>query len=294
LNDTISWVESLADLRSRDKKFARDIVENAKVASAKDALQSHAIDFAGEGPTDFLKFCQGRNVKMKAGHVEAVQTSTLQSFEPDLRYRLLELVTHPQIAYLLFMASLALLYFEVTHPGMFLPGVAGAVGLVISLISFHLLEVRWGGLALLILGLIFLVAEAFVPSFGALGVGGIIAFVMGSIFLFDPAVGTLPLTMILPTALGLGFIMMGLAFLALRTRRVKKRSGFDVLIGAEGRVSSIDAQGARHGMVEVSGELWKFESDHDLKINDMVRVTSVHHFTLKVSPRSHFKSVEGG
>ncbi|HEX4922879.1 MAG TPA: hypothetical protein VFV50_02300, partial [Bdellovibrionales bacterium] len=178
LNDTISWVEGLAELRGRNKKFARDIVETAKVVTAKEALSIGAIDFVGEEVATFVKFAAGRTTKIANNkEPKKVATGQIKAFEPDFRYRLLELITHPQIAYLLFMISIGLLYFEITHPGMILPGVAGTLGLVLSLISFHLLDVRWGGLALLVLGLIFLIAEAFVPSFGALGVGGIIAFV---------------------------------------------------------------------------------------------------------------------
>jgi membrane-bound serine protease (ClpP class) len=127
-----------------------------------------------------------------------------------------------------------------------------------------------------------MIAEAFVPSFGALGVGGIVAFVMGGLFLFDPAVGVLPLSLILPTALTFGAVMFGLAYLALQTRRVRKTGGFDDLVGATGRVSVIDPK-SKQGKVEVHGEIWNFKTDQDLKIGDTVRVQKVaENFTLKV------------
>jgi membrane-bound serine protease (ClpP class) len=283
LNDTISWVEGLAELRGRNKKFAKDIVETAKVVGANEALSIGAIDFVGADAETFLKFSNGRDTKIN-GEPHKIKTGDLKPFAPDLRYRFLELVTHPQIAYLLFMISIGLLYFELTHPGMFLPGVAGVLGLVISLISFHMLDVQWGGLALLVLGIVFLVAEIFVPSFGALGVGGIISFVMGSLLLFDTAVGPLPLSMVLPTAILLGALMMGLGYLAMRTRSVKKSGGFDDIVGREGRVSSIGAD-AKNGMVEVHGEIWKFESDSEVKVGDVVQVNGVKHFVLKVQKK---------
>lgn len=281
LNDTVSWVEGLAELRGRDKKFAREIVEKARVASSKEAQAIGAIDFVGEDIPAFTKFANGRTTKL-AGQNGKIAAGMIQAFEPDLRYRVLEFVAHPQIAYMLFMISIGLLYFEMTHPGMVLPGVVGGVGLIISLISFHMLDVQWGGLALLVLGLIFLIAEAFVPSFGALGIGGIIAFVMGGLFLFDPAVGTLPLSLILPTAVTFGLIMFGLAYLALQTRSVRKKGGFDDLVGAQGRVSVIDKD-SKQGKVEVHGEIWNFKSNQSLKVGDTVRVEKVaENFTLQV------------
>ena len=203
MNDTRSWVEGLAKLRGRNEEFAKDIVESAKAVAAREAFEINAIDWVGARKLDFLTFADGKEVKMSDDEMPIVQTGDITTFEPDLRHQVLSFFTNPQIAYLIFMGSLGLLYFELTNPGLMVPGVVGAVGLIVSLVSLHMLEVTWAGLLLIVLGMALMVAEAFVASFGILGIGGVTAFVIGSIFLFDTeATGyVLPLSTVIPTAI---------------------------------------------------------------------------------------------
>jgi len=182
------------------------------------------------------------------------------------------------------MGSVALLYFEITHPGIFAPGVIGSIGLILSLISFHKLNVWWGGLGLLFLGIVMLILEAFVPSFGVLGVGGIVAFTVGSLFLFDPVKSgyVLPLSSILPTTFLLSGVLLGLGYLVLQTRKVKKHGGFDDVIGAEAVVVSIDEVNPLQGYLEIAGENWKFQSESGLQVHQRVKVLSHKELVLKV------------
>ena len=188
-NDTQSWIEGITKLRKRNEKFSKEIVTEAKAVSASEAFKIGAIDFLVTEKGEFLKNAHGKEVILQDNQKEKVITGDLQVFPLDLRYQLISLLTDPQTAYLIFMGSLGLIYFEITHPGVIVPGVLGGMGLIFSLVSFHKLNVQWGGLALILLGLILMLAEAFVPSFGFLGLGGLMSFVLGSVFLFDPQSG---------------------------------------------------------------------------------------------------------
>ena len=276
IQDTESMVRSLAQLRGRNVQFATEIVSQARAVSADEALQLKAVDTVVADRETFLAFARGR----------LPQVGTPEVFQLDLRFYFLNFVTDPEFAYLLFMASLALLYFEFTHPGVFAPGVAGALGLVISLIAFHKLEVTWGGLALIILGVGFLVAEAFVPSFGALGVGGIIALASGSLLLFDPARtgASLPVALALSVALGLGVSLFGLALFIYRTRRRVGSAQSQSMLGLTGAVKSLEAASSKRGMAYVRGEYWRFVSEQEVKVGEVIEVVSMDGLTLSVRP----------
>lgn len=283
VNDTVSWLEGLTELRGRNKKFSREIVTKAEAVSARQAKEMGAIDILATTADDFLKQARGRKVKMPESVELEVRTSELREFRKDMRTNFLDFIANPQIAYLLFMGSLVLLYFEITHPGTMVPGVLGALGLILSLVSFHILEVRWGGLALMLVGLGLLIAEAFVPSFGILGLGGIAAFIFGGILLFDPEVTGLALSLklVIPTAVGIGGLMLLIAYFAAKTFRVHKTAGADLLLQSVATVSFTEGDG-RHGQVEVMGELWSYESPEALKVGDRVLVKNVEGLKVKV------------
>lgn len=284
LNDTRSWLESLTRLRGRSDQFGKDIILKAKAVTAEEALKLNAIDFVGSAKEDFLKFAVGRTVKVRGDRQTKVTVGDLKTFVLDLRYRVVSLVTDPQLAYMILLGSLGLLYFEITHPGTMIAGVAGGIGLVVALVALHKLDVEWGGLALLLLGVAMLIAEMFVPSFGALGIGGIIAFIFGSIFLFDPVKTggyRLPLSLILPGAAFFAAIFLGVGYLLFRTRSVKRKGGFEDLMDLPGLVVRLD-DGSQGGMVELRGELWRFESPQPVALKDKVIVRGYRGLILKV------------
>jgi membrane-bound serine protease (ClpP class) len=286
INDTVSWLETIVKLRGRSLEFAKDIVTEAKSVSAEEAQKLKALDLLVDNEQKFLQEAQSRKVLLREQKDFEVQVGTLKEFEPDLRYRILNFTADPEIAYLLFMGSLALLYVEITHPGLIAPGVIGGIGLILSLISFHKLEVMWGGLALILLGVAFLVAELFVPSFGILGFGGIVSFVVGSLFLFDRDLGgqSLPWPLIAGVTLVFVSIFLGLGTLALRTFRGRQRDTDFDLKNKKTRVVAVDSQG-HSGQVETQGEFWNFISDEELKVNDVVEVLSRQGLTLKIKKK---------
>lgn len=283
VNDTKSWVSGLAELRGRNVKFAQDIVEEAKSVSAKEAHQIKAIEWAGHSKAEFIQAAHGQKTIVKDNKEITISTGALIEFIQDLRYKLIDFLTNPQFAYLLFMGSLGLLYFELTHPGTIAPGVIGVLGLVISLVALHMLNVTWGGVLLILIGLGLMIAEAFVASFGILGIGGIIAFFIGSIFLFDHDIQgfDIPLGTILSVTIFLGALMLGIAYLAFSTRKQRKAGGRDSLLGREGVVRTV---GTSHepGLLEIEGEVWKYQSAVDVQPGDKVRVVAIHGLTLTV------------
>jgi membrane-bound serine protease (ClpP class) len=285
LNDTRSWVEGLAKLRGRSEEFARQIVEDAKAVSATEALRLKAIEHVGANRDEFLKFANGRTVKLPDNKEVKIKTGDAVIFKQDLRYRVMDILMNPQVAYMLFMASLGLLYFEITNPGLIAPGVIGGVGLVLSLVSMHMLDVTWGGVILILVGIAFLIAEAFTAGFGILGVGGVVAFFIGSLFLFDPETTglVLPLSTILPTTILMGSIMLGIAYLALTSRHRRTHAGFDDIVGGTGVVSEVQPGDGRFGFIEIGGEIWRVTSDAPLAIGQRVKVLSHQGLTLQVT-----------
>jgi membrane-bound serine protease (ClpP class) len=274
INDTVSWSQGLAKLRGRNLEFARDIVTEAKAISSEEAVQIKALDIFAKDEAEFLQKSTLRKVQIKDAPDQAVVVGPLSEYKTDFRFKILNLVADPELAYLLFMASLALLYFEITHPGLIAPGVIGGVGLVLSLIAFHKLDVQWGGLALMLLGICFLVAEVFVPSFGILGIGGVVALVVGSVFLFDPSVSgySLPLSLVLTVSICLGAVFIGLGFLAMRTYRKGGKNLDATHLGNIGLV--VRKADESSGQLEILGEVWSYETADHLEVGDKVEVLS--------------------
>ncbi len=290
LNDTRSWLESLTRLRGRSDKFGQDIILEAKAVTAEDALKLKAIDWVGGTKSDFLKFANGRKVKLSENREIKVESGEIKTFDLDARYQVVSFLTDPQLAYILLLGSLALLYFEFTHPGTFIAGTVGGVGLVIAMIALHKLDVEWGGLLLILLGVGLLIAEIFLPTFGILGAGGLVAFVLGSIFLFDPVKSggyRLPLQLIIPVALLFTVLFIGVSVLVLRATKVKKKGGFEDLLDVKATVVNLENSTGLTGSIELRGELWKFESPTPLNVNDAVRIQGYEGLVLKVKKEKH-------
>jgi membrane-bound serine protease (ClpP class) len=286
VNDTVSWLEGIVGLRGRDLQFAKEIVTEAKAVSAEEAKKLKALDFVTNNEQEFLHAAQGHKIILGEKKESTVEVGPLVEFAPDLRYQILNFTADPEIAYLLFMGSIALLYAEITHPGLVAPGVIGGIGLVLSLIAFHKLEVFWGGLALILLGIAFLVAELFVASFGVLGIGGVISFVVGSVLLFDRDITgySLPWTLIGGVTLVVVAILLGLGGMALRTVRRRRKDTDHDLKTKTVKVVSVEP-GGLVGQVEILGEVWRFRSDHEIQLADQVEVLSREGLTLHIKKK---------
>jgi membrane-bound serine protease (ClpP class) len=274
LNDAIAYIRSLAQIHGRNVEWAEKAVREAATLSAEEALRQHVVDFLATDVDDLLKKADGHRIKMNAGDV-TLKTAGLEkeTIEPDWRNKLLSAITHPELAAILMMLGITGLMFELFNPGYVLPGVVGAICLLLGLYAVQTLPISFAGIALMLLGLAFIVAEAFLPSFGALGIGGVIAFVIGSIFLFDTDVEGFYVAwpLIGAVAAATALLCFGTANMALKARRRAVVTGAEELLSARGEALE-DFTG--NGRVRVHSEEWQARARTAIKRGQRIRVVS--------------------
>ncbi len=266
-NDASAWVESIAKTRNRNSKWAIQAVRKSVSIDHEGALKLKVIEYVATSVTDLLNKMHGTSIKMKdVTHKFDTQNVNLIPLELNAKEKFIHTISDPNIAYILMMVGMVGLYIELSHPGVIFPGVIGAISLILSFICLQALPINYGGLALLLLGLALLITELFVPSFGVLGVGGIISLLLGSLFLFDPAMTDLRISLgvILPTVLSLGGIMLFISVYVARVYRRKVTIGVEAMTGMEGTVV-LDIESGKEGKVFVDGEYWNANSKEVLK-----------------------------
>jgi membrane-bound serine protease (ClpP class) len=284
VNDAVAYIRSLAELRNRNADWAESAVRTAASLSARDALDRDVIDLIAADLPELLQKANGRRVKLPAGdHVLETIGLNVQRLEPDWRTRLLAVLTNPNVAYLLLLAGVYGLLLEGYNPGAILPGVVGAISLLLGLYALQILPVSYAGLGLMALGVALIVAEGFAPSFGVLGLGGIAAFVVGSIFLLDTDVPGFEVARALIGGLALtaalAFLFTGA--LLLRSRRTRVITGAEQLLH-ETAVAIEDFEDA--GFVRIRGELWRAIARTPVREGQRLRVTRVNGLTVEVAP----------
>jgi len=285
INDAVAYIRGLAQLRGRNAEWAEAAVRGAASLSADDALQQHVIEIVAKDVPDLLQQLQGRKVKaMDRELVLETRGLAVRSIVPDWRTRVLLMLTHPTIAYGLLLIGIYGLLLEGYNPGAVLPGVAGALALLLGLYGLQLLEVNYAGLALMALGVGLIVAEFFMPAFGSLGVGGLAAFVIGSIILFDNHASgpQVALPLIMGIAVAGGLVIATVGWLADRARRRPLFSGVETMIGA-----SVEAVGDCQDrcVVRYGGELWNARTASPLRAGQQARIVKVVELTLWVEPQ---------
>jgi membrane-bound serine protease (ClpP class) len=286
VNDAVAYIRSLAELRGRNVDWAEEAVRGAASLSAKQALEMNVIDLIAADVPDLLRQIDGRQVHVSTGDVTIASSGVvLEKIEADWRTRLLAVITNPNVAYILMLVGIYGLLFEGYNPGAVLPGVAGAICLLLALFAFQVLSVNYAGLALILLGVLLMIAEAFVPSFGALGLGGILAFVIGSIMLMDSDVPGLRIAKPLIGAMGFvgGLAALGIVTFAVRSRRRPVVTGRDQLLN-ECPIAVDDFE--REGTVRLHGELWNAVSATPVRAGQRLRVIRVDGLTLTVEPHT--------
>jgi membrane-bound serine protease (ClpP class) len=284
VNDAAAYIRSLAQMRGRNADWGERAVREAVSLSATEALKLGVIDVVAADMPELLKQLDGRKVGLPAGEkVLATAGAAVTPIEPDWRTRFLSVITDPSIAYILILAGVYALFFEFSNPGLVFPGVAGAICILIALYAFHLLPVSYAGLALVLLGVAFMVAELFVPAYGSLGIGGAIAFVTGSVMLIDTDVPgySVPLPLILGVAAVSAVFVFVVAGTALKARRRPVVSGREEIIGSEGVVLE-DCD--REGWARVHSENWRIRCSTPLKAGQRVRVSAMDGLMLDVVP----------
>lgn len=292
VNDAVAYIRALAERRGRNADWAEQAVREAVSLSAKEALAKDVVDLVEPNAAALLKAVNGREVELPGGK-RALNTAgaTIVTWVPDWRINFLSVVANPSIAYLLLLIGIFGLLLEGYHPGAVLPGVVGAICLLLALYAFQLLPVNFAGLLLMVLGVILIIAEAFVPAYGSLGIGGVISFVIGSVVLMDtgiPGFG-LPIPLLVGVALVAALLVVGIVWMALRSQRQPQVSGSEEMVGMHGEVVS-DFTGK--GSVHVHGERWQAHSDTALNKGQSVRVVAIHGLVLDVAPESDISQGE--
>ena len=285
VNDAAAYIRSLAQMRGRNVEWAELAVRQAVSLTADEALKLKVIDVIAPDVPDLLRQLDGHKVNVLAiEHTLNLTGARIVTLDPDWRSRVLSVIADPSIAYFLMLAGVFGLFIEFSNPGFVLPGVAGAISLLLALFAFQLLPINYVGLGLIILGLIFMTGEIFMPSFGVLGIGGVISFVIGSVMLIDtdiPGYG-IPWAVIVPVALASALFIFFVVGMALKARSRPVVSGPEELIGAVGEV--LEDFDGKDGLARVHGETWRVRSKQPLARGQRIRVVRMDGLIFDVEP----------
>jgi membrane-bound serine protease (ClpP class) len=284
INDAVAYIRGLAALRGRNADWAEQAVREAVSLSAEEALAENVIDVVATDLPELLQAIDGRVVKVGSEErTLATDGLVVEEFVADWRTKLLATITNPKVAYMLLLVGIYGLIFEGYNPGALVPGIVGAICLLIALFAFQVLPVNYAGLGLIILGIVLMIAEAFAPSFGALGLGGLAAFIIGSIILLDSDVPGFQISRpLIGSVAGLGgALLLALMYFLVRSFRRPVVSGAEEMIGSSGHaLEDFQEQGA----IFVHGERWHAHSSAAVSRGDAVRVTAMRGLELEIEP----------
>lgn len=284
VNDAVAYIRSLADRRGRNADWAEKAVREAVSLPAAEAVEKNVVDLLAADLDELLAAIDGRTIETAQGEV-VLDTDSIdvQRREPDWRVEFLSIITDPTIAYLLMLVGIYGLIFEGYNPGAMVPGVVGAICLLLALFAFQVLPVNYAGLALIALGVILMAAEAFAPSFGALGLGGVAAFIIGSVILMDtdvPGFG-IPTGVVATLGGAAALTVLATVWFAVRSKQTRVVSGREEMVGLTG-TSLNDFEG--RGFVFVHGERWMAKASQPVVKGQQVKVIGIKGLVLTVEP----------
>lgn len=290
LNDAIAYIRGLAERHGRNADWAEDAVVNASTLTATEALEMNVIEFIAEDRGDLLAQLNGHEVKVDS-EIVALDTSSVivEEYEPDWRIKILSVIANPEIVLLLGMIGIYGLIYEASNPGAILPGVVGIICLLLAAYALQVLPVNYAGLALIIVGIALMTAEAFAPSFGALGLGGIAAFIFGAIMMFDsgvPGFG-ISVTFVVTLAVVAALFLIWLMTFIIRLRKRGAVSGAESIIGGIGTAIN-DFTG--DGKIWLEGESWAAHSDEPVSKGQEVIVKAMDGLVLQIAPANERES----
>lgn len=281
-NFTASFSEAIAQKRGRNTEWAIQAVRRSVAITEKEALKKNVIDIVAKDIDDLLKQAEGKKVDVDGREQTlSLKGVRVERFEMGLKQKIINTLSDPNIAYLLLMAGILGIYMEFSHPGVIFPGVAGGICLLLALTSFQLLPINYAGLLLILLGIALLVGEAFLPSFGALGIGGAISLGLGSLLLFDTESSDLVVdrSIIFTAVATLSALMLLLGYLVFKSQKKKPTLGMEGLIGEVGEVRE---KLNPSGKIFVHGEYWSAEGDGEIAVGEKVQVVGFEGMSLKV------------
>ena len=286
INDAIAYIRGLAERHNRNIEWAEQAVRSAASLTASDALAQNVIDLIAEDLNDLIKQLNGRSINLKGEPMQLViDTPQVEYLDPDWRNQFLATITDPNVAYILMLIGIYGLILEFYNPGMGVPGIAGAICLLVALYAFQVLPISYAGMGLLLLGIALMIAEAFVPSFGVLGIGGVIAFIFGSVILMDTKLPAFQIALPLIAALGVIslLIIVIIARMLMRTRHQQSVTGASAMLGQLVEVAEYE-QG--QGKVWLHGELWNAHSKELFKPGDRARIVKVSGLNLEIQAQN--------
>lgn len=284
MNDAVAYIRSLAELRQRNVQWGESAVHDATSLSAEEALKQNVINVIANNTHDLLQKLNEKTIQTENGiHILQTKDIALKMISPNWRTEFLSIITDPSVAYILLLIGIYGLFFELANPGMILPGVVGIISLLLALYAFQLLPISYAGLTLLLIGIACMVAEVFISSFGILGIGGIIAFITGSVMLLDttaPGFSIAWSLILVMSIVTLGFFFLML-ILAVRSSQRPIVTGREALIGSEGEVLEYYPD---YVMVRIQGEIWNAQCETKLHIGQKIRVSKISNLVLTVEP----------
>jgi len=294
LNDAVAYIRSLAERHGRNADWAESAVRDADTLTAREALEKNVINFIAEDRADLLAQVNGYEVSINSGTVVlATDKALIEEYEPDWRIKILSAIANPETVLLLGLIGLYGLMYEGWNPGAIVPGVVGIVCLLLAAYALQVLPVNYAGLALIIVGLALMTAEAFAPSFGALGLGGIAAFVFGAIMMFDsdiPGFG-ISITFVVALAAVFALLFIWLIGYLLRLRKRGAVSGREAIIGG---IAAAMQDFAGEGKVWLEGEAWAARSKVAIRKDQQVVVRAMDGLVLEVEPTANADNAQPG
>jgi membrane-bound serine protease (ClpP class) len=286
-NDAAAFVRAIAQKRHRNVAWAEDAVRRSISNSESEALKENVIDLISPNLDSLLKQIDGRTIETSRGSIILRTAGAQVEFVPmNWREKFLGTISDPNITYILMMIGIFGILFELFNPGAILPGVVGAISLILAFYSFQTLPINYAGLALILLAIILFIAEIKIVSHGLLAIGGIISLFLGSVMLISSPfeVASISLSVIITTVVVAAVFFLGIIGLGLRAQQRKSTTGIEGMVGETGLVASEIVPG-KVGQVYVHGEIWKATSDETLKIDDKIEVESFSDWILKVKSK---------
>ena len=287
LQDTIAFIRAIATERNRNIEWGITSVTKSSSITDEEAIEKGVVEIIAKNDQDLLDQLDGRVVMINGREVTLeTKGAVIETIKMDFRQRFFNTLANPNIAYFLMILGFYGLLFEITHPGIGVPGVLGAIFLILAFYSMQTLPTNYAGLALLILGLLLLIAEAYVPGFGLLTLGGVVCMVLGSMLLFDSPDPLMRVSksIIFGFSLATAGITLFLVRSVIRSHRAKVQGGKEGLIGETGEAQTTLTPGKK-GKVFVHGEIWTARSDETIKKGDEVVITAINRLILTVKPK---------
>jgi len=288
-NDSVAYIKSIAEQRGRNVAWAEDAVRNSVSVTEREAVKLNVVDLVADSVPALLKQLDGRSITLPSGSIVLHTTGmVVRAFPMSLRLELLKTLSDPNIAYLLMTIGTIGIIAELYNPGAILPGVVGAISLILAFYSFQSLPVNYAGVLLFVLGIVFFILEATVTSYGLLAIGGVVSMVLGSLMLIKTDVEFLQISwsVIIPVVVVVATFSLFIVGMGVRAMRRRPVTGQEEMVGLIGIVKTALTP---HGQISVHGELWDAVSAHPMQPGEEAEIISVNGLRLQVKPVSQQK-----